>query len=343
MMKAAFYERNETIRIGACTPRPPGFGEVQIRVAYAGICGTDLGIYHGKMDWRVAESQIMGHEIAGHVSAVGPGAEALSPGDPVTVMPLDPCGKCPACRAGHGHICQNLRFLGIDTPGGFQSFWTVPAHTVVKLTPGFDLRHAALIEPVAVACHDIRIGAVARGEMAVVLGGGPIGALIGLVARSLGATVLVSEIHPFRRQTLARMGLEAVDPLATDLPRLVNERSGDAGADVVFEVTGHPSGIEMAAQLPRTRGRIVVVGIFGRPAPVDLFRIFWRELRLLGARVYEREDFEHAVSLAASGVLPLDMLISEVYPIEQLQAGLRQMDGGGNVMKILLKCSEGTM
>ncbi len=125
-MQAVFYEGNQVISVGECTPVAPGPGEVQLKVSHCGICGTDLHIYHGVMDKRVTFPQIMGHEVSGTVAAIGDGVEGFAVGDPVAVMPLDPCGDCPACDAGHSHICQNLKFLGIDTPGAFQSFWTVP-------------------------------------------------------------------------------------------------------------------------------------------------------------------------------------------------------------------------
>jgi len=337
-MQAVYYERNATIRVGEVTPVPPGPGQVQIQVAFGGICGTDLGIYHGKMNWRVAPSQILGHEISGTVAALGKGVTGLALGDPVTVMPLAPCGTCPACAAGHSHICHNLKFMGIDAPGGFQSRWTVPVHTVFKLPPELPLKRAALIEPIAVACHDVRMGELRAGEFAVIIGGGPIGTLIALVARQVGARVLLSEINPHRLRFLQELGFEAVDPREVELPKRVEERTGGAGADVVFEVTGHPSGIETATKLPRTRGRIVIVGIFGKPAPVDLFRFFWRELRLIGARVYEAQDFDRAIALAAAGELPFDQLITDVLPLSEAHQGIQRMDSGGDVMKILLAC-----
>ena len=113
MAQAAFYERNRTLRIGEAPPNPPGPGEVQVQIAYGGICGTDLHIYHGKMDRRVAHSQIMGHEVSGTVSQVGPGVQGFSLGERVTVMPLKPCGDCPACRAGLGRHCPARTVLGI--------------------------------------------------------------------------------------------------------------------------------------------------------------------------------------------------------------------------------------
>ena len=339
-MKAAFYVGNTTMKTGPQTAIEPTLGKVQIQVAYCGICGTDLHIFHGKMDHRVHLPQVVGHEMSGTISALGPGVEGFSVGDRVTVMPLDPCNNCPACRAGHNHICQNLKFMGIDTPGAMQTYWTVPAHTLHHLPPTLPFQIAALVEPTSVACHAARLGSVAEGEYVVVLGGGPIGTLVALVAKSQGARVLVSEINPYRLQLLKELGLEAMDPRQKDFPEYVTDRTNSAGADVVFEVTGSAAGAELMTKLPRTRGRIVVVAIFADPPKVDLFRFFWRELRLCGARVYEHQDFEAGIRMAASGSLPLDRLITETYPLEQVQSGLQQMERGGAVMKVLIKCGE---
>jgi (R,R)-butanediol dehydrogenase / meso-butanediol dehydrogenase / diacetyl reductase len=204
------------------------------------------------------------------------------------------------------------------------------------------LPQAALIEPLAVACHDVRLGAIKEGEYVVVLGGGPIGTLIALVSRNMGARVLVSEIDTFRLELLRQLGLEAVNPRQDDLAKYVQSQTAGAGSDVVFEVTGSVAGAETMTCLPRTRGRIVVVAIFGEPAKVDLFRFFWRELRLAGARVYEHDDFEQAIKMAASGAAPLSRLITMTYPLDQLESGLRSMESGGKVMKLLVKCAEET-
>ena len=204
-------------------------------------------------------------------------------GDGVVVRPLEPCHACPACRRGHGHICQNLNFIGIDSPGAFQASWTVPAHTLHRLPDGISMELAALIEPLAVACHDVRLGEVKPGERAVVIGGGPIGTLVALVCRHAGAEVLLAEVNPFRVEFARGLGFETVDPRARDLAGAVEEHS-PGGADVLFEVSGTQEGAGVMTELVRTRGRIVVVAIFADPPRIDLFRFFWRELRLCGVR-----------------------------------------------------------
>jgi (R,R)-butanediol dehydrogenase/meso-butanediol dehydrogenase/diacetyl reductase len=339
-MKAAFYEGKKTIRVGSCTPKAPAKGQVQIDVSHCGICGTDLHIFHGNMDHRVTFPQIIGHEMSGTITGVGEGVTGWSVGDRVTVRPLDYCGECPACKAGHSHICMKLKFIGIDSPGAMQSSWTVPAHTLHRLPENLSLEQGALIEPIAVATHDVRLGEVKAGEYAVVQGGGPIGLLVALVAKLEGARVLVTEVNPFRIALARELGLNVVNPTETDVVQLVNDETGGAGADVVFEVSGSAAGAELMTKLPRTRGRIVIVAIFSKPPNIDLFRFFWRELRLCGARVYEPEDFEKAIAIAASGGLPIDRIISKVLPLEGLESGFHELERGGEVMKILVRCGQ---
>jgi (R,R)-butanediol dehydrogenase / meso-butanediol dehydrogenase / diacetyl reductase len=338
-MNAAFYEGHETIRVGACSPVDPGRGQVQIHVSHCGICGTDLHLFHGKMDHRVTFPQVIGHEMSGTISAVGKDVDGWVAGDRVTVRPLDYCGDCPACRNGHNHVCQRLKFIGIDSPGAMQGTWTVPAHTLHRLPDKLSFEHGALIEPLAVACHDVRLGEVRSGEFVVVQGGGPIGVLVALVAQHEGARVVLTEVNPFRIQLASELGLNAVNPRDTDMVGLVEKETGGAGADVVFEVSGSPAGAETMTKLPRVRGRVVIVAIFAEQPKVDLFRFFWRELKLCGARVYEAEDFDRAIAIAASGKLPIGRLITNVVPLEGLANAFRQMASGGEVMKILVKCS----
>jgi len=335
-MKAAYYHGKKTIKTGESVPRKPGPDEVRIHVAYCGVCGTDLHIFKGGMDKRVSMPQVIGHEMSGEIAEVGSNVKGWSPGDRVVVRPLNPCGSCPACKAGHSHVCYNLKFLGIDTPGAFQRSWTVPAHTLHRLPAHLSYDLAALIEPVAVACHDIRRGDLQAGEEAVVIGGGPIGLLIGLVGKQAGAKILISEVNPFRLNLAKELGLEVVNPKETDLNEFVMKRTGGTGADVVFEVTGTAAGAAAMTPLVRVRGRIVVVGVFGDPPKVDLFRFFWRELHLCGARVYEAEDFEKAIDLAARGAFPLERLISARWPVTELQKAFEQIEAGTDLMKVLI-------
>jgi (R,R)-butanediol dehydrogenase/meso-butanediol dehydrogenase/diacetyl reductase len=236
-MRTVQYRAARDLAVAEAEPAQPDAGEVQIAVAYAGLCGTDLHIFHGNMDARVATPLVFGHEMSGRISAVGSGVDGWQPGDRVTVMPLSWDGTCPACLAGNEHICQNLDFIGIDSPGALQERWNVPASTLVRLPEELPLDHAALVEPVAVAVHDVRRSELKPGDKVVVVGGGPIGVLIASVARHEGAEVTVIEVDDRRRQQVADLGFAVIDPRETDQVDAVESWTGGAGADVVFEVS----------------------------------------------------------------------------------------------------------
>jgi (R,R)-butanediol dehydrogenase/meso-butanediol dehydrogenase/diacetyl reductase len=336
-VKAVYYQSAGQFVVGSGTALPPGEGEVRLDVAYCGLCGTDLHIARGSMDHRLHPPQVIGHEMSGTVAEIGAGVTGLAPGNKVVVRPLDSRGETAADK-GISHISRNLRFLGIDTPGAFQNSWTVPAFTVHRLPPDIDLKIAALTEPLAVACHDVRRGRVTAGETVVVIGGGPIGVLISLVARARGAHVILTEVNASRVAFARELGLTVIDPSQTDVAQAIEDVTAGAGADVVFEVSGSAAGAMTMTKLAGLRGRVVVVAIFSSPPAVSLHDVFWKELEIVGARVYEPEDYETAIALVGSGRLPLGDLITSVEPLEKLQVALEQLESNPSAMKILLDC-----
>ncbi|MSU91566.1 alcohol dehydrogenase catalytic domain-containing protein [Rhodobacteraceae bacterium 2CG4] len=338
--QAAVYRGDRTFTLESVQVPPPGRGEVQIDVAYCGICGTDLHVYLGHMDARVGPARTIGHEMSGVIAALGDGVEGLRPGQHVVVRPLDHCGDCPACRAGHQHVCHNLKFLGIDSDGAFQQKWTVPAHTVHPVPDGLDLKHAALIEPLAVACHDVARGRVAPGEDVLVIGGGPIGMLVAMVAREAGARVTVCEINAHRLAFARRAGFDVLDPRDGDAAAAVRAATGGKGADVVFEVSGTQPGVDLMTAAAATRGRIVMVAIHASKPQVDLFQFFWRELDLLGARVYRPEDYDAAMRLLAAGVVDCDAFITDIRGLEEIQAAFQALTESPDTMKAMIRIAE---
>ncbi|MFE2728216.1 zinc-binding dehydrogenase [Kitasatospora sp. NPDC059327] len=335
---AVRYVGARTLATGYWRPSPPGPGEVEVAPAYVGICGTDLHILHGDMDARLTTPTVPGHEMSGLVLSVGPDVEGWRPGDAVTVMPLRWDGTCPACLAGNHHVCHHLDFLGIDSPGAMQQRWNVPAAALVRLPDDLPLDRAALVEPTAVAVHDVARAGVRKDERVVVVGGGPVGTLIALVARFNGADVRLLEPGDHRRRIAGDLGLTAWDPGTDDIPRLMDQWTGEAGADVAFEVSGAAAGVDSAVAALGVRGRLCLVAIHARPREVDLHRFFWRELTLIGARLYTRDDFEKAVALIADGTVPAYRLISAVVPLAEASAAFEALENGASVMKVLLDC-----
>lgn len=333
-LTAARYRPGHGISIEPVGSQEPGANDVQIAVAYTGICGTDLHIVHGHMDQR--RPGIIGHEMSGIVRQLGAEVTHLSVGDRVTVMPLRWCGSCPACTAGNTHVCQNLDFVGIDSPGSLQQEWNVPADLVIPLGD-VGLRDGALVEPIAVAVHDVRRGQLTAGDRAVVIGGGPIGTLIAAVSKAAGADVVVLELDSSRRAAVEALGFAAVDPTSTDPVQAIEAWTDGAGADVVFEVSGSAGGIATATGLAKVRGRIVVVGIHSQPRPVDLQRVFWRELEILGARVYTRADFDEAIRLVQNGAIPTSALITHIVALQNVSEAFTTLESG-DAMKVLVDC-----
>lgn len=336
-ISAAFYRGGKTFSVEQTTAAAPGPGEVSVRVAYCGICGTDMHVYHGNMDARVGHNRIIGHEMSGTVAAIGDGVTGFAVGQKVVVRPLDPCGACPACAAGHSHICHKLKFLGLDTDGAMQEIWTVPAHVLHQLPADIRMDHAALVEPIAVACHDVRLSGLVAGEDVAIIGGGPIGVLVAMVARDAGANVVISEVNPNRLSIARKLGFDTINPAETDLKAEIDARTGNKGADVVFEVSGSQPGVDAMTAIAATRGRIVMVAIHAKKPVVDLFQFFWRELQLIGVRVYEPEDYEKAIALIAAGKVDADTIVTDVAPLSDIQAAFEALDRTPTALKSLIK------
>ncbi len=337
--KAAVYRGDKTFSVEKKDVPAPAAGEVQIDVAYCGICGTDLHIYLGHMDQRVGFARTIGHEMSGVISAIGEGVTGLTIGQNIVVRPLDHCGDCPACNAGHEHICHNLKFIGIDTEGAFQEKWNVPAHTIHVLPKDLDLSHAALIEPLAVACHDVKRGGVAKGESVLVIGGGPIGMLVALVARNAGGNVTISEINENRIAYAKKLGFDTLNPKNDDVAKLIHERTSGKGADIVFEVSGSQPGVDLMTEAAATRGRIVMVAIHATKPQIDLFKFFWRELDMMGARVYHREDYDEAMRLLEEGVVDCDSFITDIRTLDEIQGAFEALTSNPNAMKSMIRIS----
>ena len=336
-MKATLYKGNQTFAITEKNIESPAEGEVRIQVAYCGVCGTDVHIYHGMMDKRVNIPQTIGHEMSGTIDALGKGVTGFEIGEKVVVRPLDDRGEKPSDK-GFSHICEDLKFIGIDSPGAMQEYWNVPAFTLHKLPPDTDLKLAALVEPLSVACHDVRLSELKAEETAVVLGGGPIGLLVAMVAKETGASVIISEVNPVRIQLAQSLGFSTVNPVETDLVSFIQEHTNNRLADVVFEVAGAQQTVDIMTAIAGIRSRIVMVAIHGQPRNVNLFHFFWKELKLIGARVYEKEDYEKAIALITKNQLPFEAMITNVSPLSNIQEVFENIDKNPDGMKVLLDC-----
>jgi (R,R)-butanediol dehydrogenase / meso-butanediol dehydrogenase / diacetyl reductase len=312
----------------------PKAGEALLRVRRVGICGTDLHIYQGHLDHRVPKNGVIGHETFAHVSSA-PAGSGFAEGDRVVVEPVLFCGACRACRMGATYLCHQLKVLGVDVAGGMQEYWAVAADRLLKVPDSISDDHAPVIEPLAVAVHDVTRAGVKSSDSIVVFGGGPIGCLIALVCKHRGARVLVVEINPHRVEMLTRLGLDTIGP-GEDVVRIVQERTDGAGADIAFEVTGDPAAALLIPDVVRVWGTISVIAIHAEPVRFNLYALFARELKVHGSRLYTRAAWEEAIRLAANGHIPIGALVTRIIALEELQNGMEEALRGGPVMKVLV-------
>jgi (R,R)-butanediol dehydrogenase / meso-butanediol dehydrogenase / diacetyl reductase len=321
-MAAFVWRGGEDVAVEEVERPAAGDGWVIVDVAYAGICGTDLHICAGEHP-RAEAPLVLGHEIVG-----------TQDGRPVAVEPLLNCGHCGPCRTGRTHVCEQLRLIGIDVPGGAAQQVRVPVERLVPLPEGLDLHAAAFVEPLAVTVHAVRRSRLQLGDQVMVAGAGPIGLGVATCARLAGAgDVLVSEPAPERRRAAEALGftvLDAGDPRADLL-----ERTGGALADVVFDTAAHPAVAASLASWTTVNGRIVFVGTYGEPTAVDLQDVVFRELETVGCRVYTRGDFEAAVALLASGRFDPEPLITATLPLAEAPDALARLRSGDE-LKVLI-------
>jgi 2-desacetyl-2-hydroxyethyl bacteriochlorophyllide A dehydrogenase len=334
-MKAVFYKGKDCLEVG--TAEIPGLqeGEVLIRVKYAGICGTDLSILAGKHP-RAKPPLIMGHEFSGEIFSLGSSRTNLKEGDRVVVEPLISCGRCFACRSGYAYVCEKLGLFGIDAPGAFAEYIKVPEEKVFRIPKEVPLDQAALIEPVAVAVHTVRLSSLKLGDTVCVQGAGPIGLLTAVVASRSGAgNVLITEKETVRIEIAESFGMRVIDVGREDTVDVVEKATNGRGADIVFEAAGAPQTVLLSPKLCRVRGEIIQVAIPKDPREMDLVGITFKELTIKGIRVYAPYDFERAIHLLSQTTLDLRRLLSSPYSLDQAKEAFKKAAEGKETMRVL--------
>jgi len=313
-----------------------GKDEALIRVHSAGICGTDMAIYAGKHP-RAKPPLIMGHEFAGEIAEIrSPDVEPdLAAGDKVTVYPLLVCGNCWACKHGFSHVCRSLKLIGIDRDGAFAEYVNVPLDLIVKYPDDLTYDQGALIEPLAVGVHALEMAGEPDWQTAVVVGCGPIGLMVGLCLRHAGIeTIIMSDINRHRLKRAENIGLRIFDGAEGNLADFVNGITKQEGGDIVFECAGSSSAALQMFDLVRPRGKVIMVSVHKEPHPVDLRAVSFKEITMIGTRVYTRDDYQKALEIIKG--LPCDQLISHRLDINNGAEGFELMQTPEDVCKVII-------
>ncbi|MCL4533947.1 MAG: alcohol dehydrogenase catalytic domain-containing protein [Bacteroidetes bacterium] len=308
-------------------------GEVRVKVARAGICGSDIHRYHGTHFFGTGPI-VPGHECAGTVVEVPPGVDAQV-GQRVAIMPMTTCGECPACRQGRLNQCQDVKVMGPHRPGCYAEEVPVLASMLRPLPDEMSFDEGALVEPTAVAVHCVNRGQVEPGERVAVLGAGSIGLLIQQVANAKGAGYIFSTGRVDGKMALARqMGADETANVTRE--EVVTSERTDA-FDLVFDTVCSHSTSEQAIALARPGGRIVILAApHGEQIGLNYNDFYRKELAMRAARLYDA-DFDEAMPLIASGrVRPLP-IVTHRYPLADAPRALREVvENRRDVVKVLL-------
>jgi threonine 3-dehydrogenase len=314
--------------------------DVLIKVKVASICGTDLHIY----DWdpwaqhRIKPPLIPGHEFCGNVVAIGGEVTSVSVGDFVSAEMHVACGKCYQCRIGEAHICQNVKILGVDDAGAFAEYVRIPEPNVWKLDPSISPEYASILDPLGNAVNTVLSGEIA-GRSIAVIGCGPIGLFAIAVARACGASqIFALEPNESRRELAHTMDADfALDPTKDDVRSIVMQKTGGIGVDVVAEMSGHPSGINMGFKLLRFGGRVSLLGTPTRPVEMNLADdVIFKGATVHGihGRLMYKTWFQMQGLLKAKR-LNLDPVITDKLPLKDFSQGMEKLKTG-KASKILV-------
>ncbi|MGH7532905.1 MAG: L-threonine 3-dehydrogenase [Gemmatimonadales bacterium] len=320
-----------------------GAADVLIKVAHAGVCGTDLHIWEWDA-WaagRLKPPVVIGHEFAGTVTELGSearGAGLLAVGDEVTAEGHVVCGHCRPCRFNQYHVCERTQIIGVDRDGAFAEYIAMPASNVMKLD-GIPTEIGAIMDPIGNAVHTALEGMVA-GNSVFVLGCGPIGCFAVGIAKAAGASVVIaSDFNPVRRALARTMGADAtLDPATDDVPARVRELSGTGGADLICEMSGHPAGHQQAFASVRAGGRINFLGTPSKTTEVDFARdIIFKGLTLYGVtgrRMYK--TWQQMGSLLRTGKFDPRPVVTHRFPMEGIAEAI-DLIKNGQAGKVILE------
>lgn len=337
-MKALVYEGPKSAVVKDVAEPVKREGTVKVDVTYCGICGSDIGIYLGTHP-RAKAPLILGHEFIGTVAEDG---QKFKKGDRVAPFPLLSCGTCRACRTGSSHVCNALGLLGIDTDGGICETTYVDEDVLFKVPDGLSDKAASVIEPLAVIVRAVHQAGFRALDMAVVIGAGPIGMLTGIVLKHIGASqVFISDIADERLKMAEEFGMTAVNSSRENLGEKVRAATDGEGCDVLFECSGAaPSAMEMT-DITQVSGTICMTAIHKVPHEVNLRDFNFKEQKLIGSRVYTKEEFAQAVVLAKELEDQLEKVVSHVVPLSDSAKVFDMIaDPSYGTVKVVVDCTK---
>jgi threonine dehydrogenase-like Zn-dependent dehydrogenase len=329
-MKAMFFPEPHRAEIVERAVPNPGRGEVLVRVRAAGICASDVAAFQGKHNVR-RPPVITGHELAGEIAMVGPGATGWAVGDRVAVEPHMGCGACAYCRRGQYHECPEKRFVGVgDWIGAFAEYVVAAGCMCHRMPSDMTYDEGAVLEPFCVGLHAVRRGQPQMGDRIAILGGGTIGLMTLLAAGLTGPDqVIVSEPSAAKRGVASTCGATAtIDPRSQNVVEEIQRATDGLGADLVFVAVSVPEVLRQGLDACRRIGKLVIVASFFDETAINARQVQVRERTIIGTSMYTADDYRLAISLWKAGRLDLRPLISDRIGLSDAPAAVADLARG---------------
>ena len=294
--------------------------EVKIKIAATGICASDLAGLHGTNRLR-KPPLISGHEASGVVTEVGEGVTAIKVGDRVAIEPHYGCGKCTSCREGRYNTCTDKKLLGTNYwQGTFAEYVIVPEQTVIPIPDSMSFEIAALLEPLAVGLHGVRISRMEKGKTCAIIGAGPMGLVSVMAAKLYGAEkIILLATRDYQMEAAKKLGADIIiNAKEENSVDAVLAATDGEGVDIVYMAGGHPTTMDEAVHMAKRNGQIIQVTHFRKGSPdFDITLFLWKQLNLQGSYMYTREDYEIIIDAITSGKIDPSPLLTRVSPVDE--------------------------
>lgn len=331
MRAVTFQELHKPLVFETLPDPTPGDGQVVVKVGRCGICGSDLHMTEDAA-YGCKRGDVLGHEFAGEVVALGKGAEGLKTGDLVSVIPLKSCGHCEHCRKGEVQWCAQFGLQG----GGYAEYALTRTNQCIKLPADLSLADGAIIEPLAVALHGVNLSGLQKGDKVLVLGAGPIGLATAFWAKRMGAAkVAIQDISEFQKSRALEMGadvfvVEPADPVGSA------ERALGGKADIVFECVGVPGLIAQAVEQVRPRGTILLLGLCTKPDTFNSFAMLSKEVRLITSAFFTVPEYRASLDALAEGAIEPRLLVTDTISLADAPAVFESLKHRTSQCKVLI-------
>jgi 2-desacetyl-2-hydroxyethyl bacteriochlorophyllide A dehydrogenase len=314
--------------------------DVLFKVKYCGICVGEVKVYDWG-EWAASDQTlklptVLGHEVAAVVAEVGSGVKSFKPDDRITVDVFIPCGRCHQCRTGHSNVCANREIYG-KRRGAYAEYAVLPERAICKIPDKLSMEEAVLLENLGVAVHAVETVPHDPGNLAVVIGCGPIGIMAAQTLAAYGVKVVLTDMAKPRLAMAEKISGGIVIDISQENPvEKIRDITNGKGADFVLEAAATPSALDQAFDIVKTRGTVVTIGTFSEPVTFNpFFRMTRQEVRLIGSIGRTWETWRRMMQLIASDSLNLKPLITKILPMEKYHEGFELVKSHG-VMKILL-------